>query len=192
MTYQHTFITFLAGLLYFIPTPPATSKTLSTLSTCNPGGGQTKLPPTRTSSLSPSISFSGRHSHAAGGFCGDAWIASSRYPSLVPSGVVSGFAGSVWAEGCLDCREDCRITVSGHCKDCGRSSGEASRGVEVIVKPPGLERPGICTSSHWPGRNYCTESLSICPVHLSREGPSGSKLWALDGWRSPPVSRRQS
>jgi len=29
----------------------------------------------------------------------------------------------------------------------------ASRGVDVMVKPPGLGMPGIWTSSHWPGRN---------------------------------------
>lgn len=32
--------------------------------------------------------------------------------------------------------------------------GRARSGVDVIVKPPGLGRPGRKTSSHWPGRNY--------------------------------------
>jgi hypothetical protein len=30
----------------------------------------------------------------------------------------------------------------------------ASDGGEVIVKPPGLGSEGMCTSSHWPGRNW--------------------------------------
>ncbi len=32
----------------------------------------------------------------------------------------------------------------------------ASPGIEVMVKPPGFGMPGMCTSSHWPGRNYTT------------------------------------
>lgn len=37
----------------------------------------------------------------------------------------------------------------------------ARLGVDVIVKPPGLGRLGMWTSSHWPGRNYCLLDLSV-------------------------------
>lgn len=92
-----------------------------------PGGGQTKLPPTRTRSSVPRISASGRQSQAAGGL--DVfWIASSRY-----AGEVGGGAEDV----------DGRVFEFG-----GFDVGSASRGVEVIVKPPARGSEGICTSSH--------------------------------------------
>lgn len=59
---------------------------------------------------------------------------------------------------------------SGCWEDCRWEHGDASQGVDVIVKPPGLKRPGICTSSHWPGRNYCIASFSICSVDTKFEG----------------------
>lgn len=34
------------------------------------------------------------------------------------------------------------------------NDGDASAGVDVRVKPPTFGRPGIMTSSHWPGINY--------------------------------------
>lgn len=37
----------------------------------------------------------------------------------------------------------------------------ARLGVDVIVKPPGLGRLGMWTSSHWPGRNYCLLDLLV-------------------------------
>jgi hypothetical protein len=61
----------------FIPTPPATKITLSISSTAIPGGGQTKLPPTRTSKVAPRIFEGGCQSHAAGGLS-LFWTASSR------------------------------------------------------------------------------------------------------------------
>ena len=69
-------------LPYFMPTPPATKITFSILWTSIPEGGQTKSPPTWTSRSDPNISDTGRQSHAAGGFRGDFWIASSRYPTF--------------------------------------------------------------------------------------------------------------
>jgi len=46
-----------------------------------PGGGHTKLPPTRTFSSEPRMSPSGPHSQSAGGLSGEFWTASSRYPA---------------------------------------------------------------------------------------------------------------
>ena len=124
------------GETHFMPTPPATKMILCTVVVSSPGGGQTKLPPTRTRSSVPRISSSGRQSHAAGGL--DVfWTASSRYAEEIGedaadrSGEVSGFRG-------------CNV-------------GSASRGVEVMVKPPAWGRDGMCTSSHWPARNCAVE-----------------------------------
>lgn len=64
---------------YLIPTPPAMKTSLETGSCCERcGGGQTKLPPTRTKRGLFKISLVGRQSQAAGGFLGLCWIASSR------------------------------------------------------------------------------------------------------------------
>jgi hypothetical protein len=35
--------------------------------------------------------------------------------------------------------------------------GTASRGDDVIVKPPAFAMPGTCTSSHCPGRNLSSD-----------------------------------
>ena len=67
-------------MMYLMPTPPATKTTLLMLCSPMPGGGQTKLPPTLTNRSDPRISVTGRQSHAAGGFRGDFWMASSKYP----------------------------------------------------------------------------------------------------------------
>lgn len=118
---------------HFMPTPPATKTTLSTLAMSIPGGGHTKLPPTRTCSSLPRISASGRQSQAAGGL--DVfWIASSRYAGEMGGDADGGLAGL------------------GVC-----DVGSASRGVEVMVKPPGRGKEGMCTSSHWPARNCAVE-----------------------------------
>ena len=37
----------------------------------------------------------------------------------------------------------------------------ANSGGDVIVKPPGFSRPGMCTSSHWPGRNYMYQKVRL-------------------------------
>jgi hypothetical protein len=55
---------------YFMPTPPAMNTARLICAMSMPDGGQTKLPPTRTLASFPSISSSGFHSHAAGGFSG--------------------------------------------------------------------------------------------------------------------------
>jgi hypothetical protein len=44
-------------------------------------------------------------------------------------------------------------SVRGEDSEAGIVLERASRGVEVMVKPPGLGMPGTWTSSHWPGRN---------------------------------------
>lgn len=98
-----------------------------------PGGGHTKLPPTRTRTSFPRISDSGRQSHAAGGL-DDFWIASSRY------------AGEV-----------CEDALGGLSRLGGWDFRSASRGVEVMVKPPARGKEGMCTSSHWPARNCAVE-----------------------------------
>lgn len=91
-----------------------------------PGGGQTKLPPTRTLTSCPCMSSIGCHSHAAGGFSGLLWIASSKYGA-------------------------CSLS------DCA----SASRGDDVIVKPPAFSTPGTKTSSHWPARNLARPSAHV-------------------------------
>lgn len=65
-----------------MPTPPAMNTTFSILAGSIPGGGQTKVPPAFMTSSDPKILGDACHNHAAGGFLGDAWIASSRYPSF--------------------------------------------------------------------------------------------------------------
>ena len=117
---------------HFMPTPPATKTILCTVVISTPGGGHTKLPPTRTRSSVPRISSEGLKSHAAGGL--DVfWIASSRY-----AGEMGGVAEN----------EDWEFPGFVGC-----DVGSASRGVEVMVNPPAWGREGMCTSSHWPARN---------------------------------------
>ena len=60
-----------------MPTPPAT-KTALLISATARGGGQTKEPPTLTSSVVSKIWFAGLQNQAAGGLSGDLWMASSR------------------------------------------------------------------------------------------------------------------
>jgi hypothetical protein len=103
---------------YLMPTPPAMNMTRFILFISRPGGGKTKLPPTRTLISLPCISSSGCHSQAAGGFSGLFWIANSKY------GLCSGSA-----------------------------RGRASRGDDVMVKPPAFSTSGTKTSSHWPAWN---------------------------------------
>ena len=109
---------------HLMPTPPAIKITRWISSRFAPGGGHTKLPPTRTCNSFPRTSSDGRQSHAAGGLDGDSWTASSR------NGEWSwlGSGSDDW--------------------------GRASLGVEVIVNPPAFVRPGTWTSSHCPGRNF--------------------------------------
>lgn len=102
--------------------------------------GQTKLPPTRILSSLPIISSLGFHSHAAEGFFGEFWTASSTYGALPwESGAGSSSAELV-----------------------GIGRAFASAGVDVIVKPPAWAMEGICTSSHWPGRKLNGCWLLFC------------------------------
>lgn len=114
------------GNTYLIPTPPAMNTTRLILFASMPGGGHTKLPPTRTLISFPWMSSTGCHNHAAGGLSGLFWIASSKY---------------------------------GACS--GSACGNASRGLEVMVKPPAFSTPGTKTSSHWPGRNLAHPSAQV-------------------------------
>ncbi len=136
---------------YFIPTPPAMNTNLLISARDGCDGGQTKLPPTLTPSLEPMISVSGRHSHAAGGFRGDFWIASS----------MDGVWGSPLTTAC------------------------ASWGVEVIVKPPTWEMPGIWTSTHWPGRKLHCRVLHQSTISVRTDSESSCPR----DWVSATVSR---
>lgn len=109
-----------------MPTPPAMNMTRLILFTSMPGGGHTKLPPTRTLISFPWMFSNGCHNHAAGGLSGLFCIASSKY------GLCSG-------------------------SDCGN----ASRGDEVMVKPPAFSTSGTKTSSHWPGWNLPQPSAYV-------------------------------
>lgn len=105
---------------YLMPTPPAIKTTFLILWVSIPVGGQTKLPPTRMLSSLPRISSFGFQSHAADGFAGESWTASSTYGAR-PCDVADGSAfspssGSVWGS--------------------GNGSNCASAGVEVMVNPP--------------------------------------------------------
>lgn len=90
-----------------------------------------KLPPTRTCSSWPIISFFGRQSHAAGALEGECCTASSIHGAEPET-------SSDRDPGAFSCR--CGLRLAFH-------------GGEVIVKPPARETPGMWTSSHWPGRN---------------------------------------
>lgn len=66
-------------------------------------------------------------------------MASSRY--------ASSFSFDVDVSGVL-------IAWSGGSGVLWRLRGTACKGADVMVKPPGLGRPGTKTSSHCPGRNF--------------------------------------
>lgn len=61
-----------------MPTPPAMKIARLMPAMSIPGGGHTKLPPTRTLSSFPTIVSSGCHSHAAGGLSGLFCTANSK------------------------------------------------------------------------------------------------------------------
>lgn len=67
-------------ITYLIPTPPAINTNLVTVAVSGCDGGQKKLPPILTPSLVPRMSATGLHSHAAGGFRGELWMANSKKP----------------------------------------------------------------------------------------------------------------
>lgn len=134
-----------------------------------PGGGQTKLPPTRTSSSDERIAAVGCQSHWATTFSGDFCTASSRY-----GGGDLGFVASLLEPEAA-------------------AAALAFDGGEVRVKPPGLGMPGTKTSSHCPGRNWrmrsCQWRGSSCA--MERSCPLGDvggeeKLLAMPTRRHAP------